>query len=405
MQNTLDQVSKTTIELLLKEPFYGHFFSGMLKIVTPNVPSLAISLNEAYLLQLEIDPQFWETLGDDTQKKIGLIKHEVLHIALKHLIRIQVFDHETLFNIAADLVVNQYLSKEQLPHNALTLDRFSDFHLLPLQALDYYYQELLKQWTTLRQNPNKAKAPAAILLEALLKEKDQNLRKHDRWNDFYSNSLLSQMQLLERSIDANLRTTINRVGWNLIGQLPQQLQLALEPFRIKKAKVNWRIVLRGFASSSGRSRLKNTLHRRSKRYGTTPGIKIKRHKQLLVGIDTSGSINQYSLKQFFNEIHHLWKQGHQINIVEIDAKVQRQYFYKGRSPEMLQGRGGTDYNALIEWGNRSQQSDGLIYFTDGFAPQPKVNSRSPILWLISENGIEKGGPAWNALPGRKIKIA
>ena len=377
----------------------------MLKRVTSEIPSLAISLNKDNLLVLLINPEFWENQGNETSKKIGLIKHELLHIALKHLIRKLQFAQETIFNIAADLVVNQYLTKEQLQKNALTIDRFPEFNLQALQNIDYYYKQLLKHWNKLREGQLQNKSASYKLLESLIVEKDQNLIKHDQWEGLSSNLYGNQLHLLERAIDANLRTTLNRVGWKVTGTLPKTLQLILDNLSKDQAKVNWRRMLRIFASSHGGSQLKNTLHRRSKRYGTSPGIKIKRNKHFVVGIDTSGSINQFDLKLFFNEIHQLWKQGHQLLIVEIDSIIQRKYLYRGKAPSFIQGRGGTDYNALIAWANRQGHlSDGIIYFTDGYSPVPTVKSRKPILWLISEKGIKNEDPAWQLLPGRKIKI-
>ena len=51
------------------------------------------------------------------------------------------------------------------------------------------------------------------------------------------------------------------------------------------------------------------MKRISKRYGTRPGIKIKRYQRLAVAVDTSGSIKENDFVIFFNEIHSMWKQG------------------------------------------------------------------------------------------------
>jgi len=64
-------------------------------------------------------------------------------------------------------------------------------------------------------------------------------------------------------------------------------------------KFNWRRILRLFAASSNSTYLKNTIRRPSKRYGTTPGIKVKRQQKLLLAIDTSGSVQKEEFLEFF----------------------------------------------------------------------------------------------------------
>ena len=178
--------------------------------------------------------------------------------------------------------------------------------------------------------------------------------------------------------------------------------MALKKLNVAKPPLNWRSALRLFVSSSGGNRLKNTIHRPSRRYGISPGIKIGRNKKLLVAIDTSGSVNQKRLNLFFREVHHLWKLGHEISVLECDAAIQRKYFYRGRLPEMVWGRGGTLYEAPIQLANEQIQPDGLLYFTDGYGPVPKLKSRMPLLWIIASQRMEEG--PWDSLPGRKIFI-
>ena len=59
MSQILDQVSKTTIQLLLKEPFYGHFFTGILREVTERVPTAAVGMVHSQMVKLYINEDFW----------------------------------------------------------------------------------------------------------------------------------------------------------------------------------------------------------------------------------------------------------------------------------------------------------------------------------------------------------
>ncbi len=50
------------------------------------------------------------------------------------------------------------------------------------------------------------------------------------------------------------------------------------------------------------------------------------------------------------------------------------------------GRGGTDFQPVIDYIDKHKDYDGLIIFTDGFAPvpvAPNKNRRTKILWLFN----------------------
>ena len=105
--------------------------------------------------------------------------------------------------------------------------------------------------------------------------------------------------------------------------------------------------------------------------------------------------------------------------------------YGVRDINEITGRGGTNYDEVISYANRNiinrndddlpidiwmgnnwmrtystqipYQADGLIYFTDGLAPQVTVNSRCPILWVISgEYAVEETSEEFANLPGNKV---
>jgi len=54
------------------------------------------------------------------------------------------FSHKDIFNLAADLVVNQYIDDSQLIDGVVKLEMFPELNLEKEQTLDYYYKKLLK---------------------------------------------------------------------------------------------------------------------------------------------------------------------------------------------------------------------------------------------------------------------
>jgi len=156
----------------------------------------------------------------------------------------------------------------------------------------------------------------------------------------------------------------------------------------RKPKVDWRRVLRIFATNSRRTYIFSTMHRVSKRYGTRPGIKVKQFQKIAVAVDTSGSVSEEDLGIFFSEIDAMYRQGAEIVVIECDAEVQRTYNYKGQLPTEVSGRGGTVFDPVFAFlrSNRLTHYDGCIYLTDGYAAEPSIRPPCPLLWVITAAG-------------------
>ena len=61
---------------------------------------------------------------------------------------------------------------------------------------------------------------------------------------------------------------------------------------------------------------------------------------MLLAIDTSGSVSDAELKEFMNEIHHIYKAGVDITIVQCDTRITSIKPYTGKHELEVQGRGG-----------------------------------------------------------------
>jgi len=419
----IDSISKTSIKLLLAEPFYGHFMMGLPKEISTQTETAAVALMNRQNIKLIVNADFWSKLSED--HRYGLIKHEMLHIVLKHLFIMKNYPNKTLYNIAADLVVNQYIAKAQLPEGGIVLENFA--YLQPMYGITlerdkdvgYYYRQLDK---TMKQEPQmpfddavNELGPSAsgkgghpqLRIKELLDGENEALQRHKFWEEF-EKMTEGERKIAEYQANRIIKQTAERVKhkYRNYGNLPAGLAERLaEILKDMESKFNWRRVLRLFATSSNSSYIKNTIRRPSRRYGTVPGIKIKRRNRLLVAIDTSGSIQQEELLEFFSEIYFIWRQGAEIQIVECDTHIHKTYNYKGTPPVEVHGRGGTSFEAPMIYGNQEYRPDALIYFTDGYASVPKNLPRFPVLWIISSNGIKTEDKIWNELPGKKLKIA
>ena len=74
------------------------------------------------------------------------------------------------------------------------------------------------------------------------------------------------------------------------------------------------------------------------------------------------------------------------NNKKIDSDIQNVYEYKGKMPDFVQGRGGTDMNPFIEYFNQNKQYTNLIILTDGFIGSNIVKTFRPTLMVLCSQG-------------------
>ncbi len=390
------ELSRAGIQLLLEEPFYAHLLSGLLKLEDRRISTVAVGLHRGEQLALHVRPEFWRTLSAGHQQ--GVLKHELLHIAMRHLFLAKAYPHRSLFNVAADLVVNQYIRPERLPEGALRLASFPALQLQPKRELGYYYHALLQ---LIQEAPGSADGQQ--LQRWLQQEGQEWQQRHQLWPGLQRISRAEQDNL-EQNLAQLLSSIARKVGPASVGRLPGSLQQYLQQLERGRSSVDWRRALRLFAAGSETTMVRNTIRRPSRRYGTVPGSKIQAQHKVLVAIDSSGSVEPAELSAFFTEIHHLWQQRAEVQIVECDLELQRTYPYRGQPPGKVQGRGGTNFDPPIQYANHNYRPDALVYFTDGYGPAPRLRSRCPVLWLITPGGIEAGDERWHQLPGQVIKM-
>ncbi|NDG74454.1 MAG: hypothetical protein EBX49_03765 [Synechococcaceae bacterium WB8_1B_136] len=185
--------------------------------------------------------------------------------------------------------------------------------------------------------------------------------------------------------------------------VPGSLRTLLEqPKAQGQSQVDWTRALRLFASSGYRTKVVGTNRKRSKRFGTYPGVRIRREKRLAVVVDTSGSIGPETLAVFFAEIALIHRSGAEVVVIESDAAVQNVYPYRGTPPAQADGGGGTDFNPAFRWlkEDSRQRYDGCIYLTDGFASQPTIRPPCRLLWVVTASGQTGTHLPW----GKSIRI-
>lgn len=396
-----EEVSRCVVELVRSEPFYGHVLGGIQRHFTSAIDTLAVGLR-GDAVQLMVNPTFFLQELKRPEARTAVLKHEVLHIVFKHIFRIRSLDHDPfLWNIAADLVVNQYVSPYKLPDGAIYLATFPDLMLEAEDTADKYYASLCKlKRDVLRRGRSHGSPVSGRALKEILSENFPS--DHTYWAG--SHSLEMDGEITGASVAAVVRDALEQVMEDQIlkayerviaskvpGVIPGWLERYIKSIlECRKPQINWRRVIRMFSSSARRSHLVSTMQRESRRFQaeddflTYPGLKLKRFQKMVVALDTSGSIDHNTLETFFSEIHGIYTQGADITIVECDSDIKRVYRYMGRVPEYVKGGGGTSFEPIMQWlRSCGTRYDGCIYLTDGFADAPESKPPCKLLWVVS----------------------
>jgi predicted metal-dependent peptidase len=114
---------------------------------------------------------------------------------------------------------------------------------------------------------------------------------------------------------------------------------------------------------------------------------------VLVAVDTSASINEAQLQQFWAEIQSLAGQvSMQLTLLAADTKLAAGapwVFAPGEVPlwPHPHGQGGTDFRPVFAWLEQYGEGvDALIYFTDGKGDYPLNMPSVPVLWALAGEG-------------------
>ncbi len=180
--------------------------------------------------------------------------------------------------------------------------------------------------------------------------------------------------------------------------LVEQIKKLLAP-----PEINWKQVLRKMVGSVPvpHRKTRRRLNRRQPERADLSGRLPKRIVDIVVAIDTSGSMGAREISYCLNEIFNMVKdyEGSKVTIVECDAEIGKIYEAKSMADVQtkVSGRGGTSFIPVIEYINgdpkyQKFKNSGkfrqalMVYFTDGYGdyeiPKPMTYRN---LWVVMEN--------------------
>ncbi len=166
--------------------------------------------------------------------------------------------------------------------------------------------------------------------------------------------------------------------------MARMLDFLLQP------ELPWRHLLAQYMTSIARDDYSYT--RPSSRRGDPAIFPSLRSAQIniIVALDTSGSISDTELTEFVSEIDAIKSlMRAQITLHTCDSSLNEngpwtfEAWDEFKIPEKIAGGGGTSFKPVFEWAEqRDMPPDLLVYFTDAEGDFPECEPSFPVIWLI-----------------------
>ena len=196
-------------------------------------------------------------------------------------------------------------------------------------------------------------------------------------------ALWEEDQFLSRQITDIVQSTTN---W---GMMPAGMVELIK--KAAEGKIDFRGTLRTFRASILSQKRRLTRMRPSRRFEFEQmGSHYDFKTRLLIAIDTSGSVGSEELARYLRIISTFFKYGiEEVDVLMFDTEVQGnpltiKYSRKHLDSLLIKGRGGTNFQAPVDYVKDHPGYDGLVIITDGYASTPDVppHLKAKLLWVI-----------------------
>ena len=427
MNNKQETRLKKAHIALMKHPetalYSGVMLMGKSEVSDESFTAYTDGVNKRY------SKPFLETI-DSEPKLRGLVLHENLHVALKQIPRGKdMFKEDSkIANMAADFVVNDIIFNikgtisggneaiVQLPEGAL-YDPF--FHNWNMREVYNYIR---------KENPQRGKGKGSSSgspnddgeqgdgneddspnsspsqggkqnnkIKANGKEYDMGGDGFDEHDcESFKDMTPEEIKEISEGIDKALREGGMLAG-RMGAKMPRAIGELLEP------KIDWRDALRDFVSSAMKGKDEFTWRRMNKRQMANdiymPSMENETIGEVIVAIDTSGSIGGAELTEFATELASICDlvQPEAVRVLWWDTMVHGEQVFKPESfnniASLLKplGGGGTHVGSVAKYINEKKlTAECVIVFTDGYVENNiEWNIVPPTLWMITQNkGLE-----------------
>jgi predicted metal-dependent peptidase len=339
--------------------------------------------------------KFLETHCKDDSEINALVLHENLHVALRHMIHgMDMFKEDRArANKAADYVVNDIIVSLQdktlckLPEGGCYDPKYHNMSMRQVYKL--LEEEEKNGGGGSGGNPRKG---------GQSNDGEYQFDDHDIDGDASSEDMKDMNDKVDRAL---------REGALLAGRLGVDLPRAITD--ILTPQVNWREALRDFVTASCKGKDEFTWRRFNRRLLPSdiylPTVENETIGEVVVAIDTSGSIGQEQINEFATELVSICElvEPDSVRVLWWDTMVHGEQIFTNNYQNiggMLKplGGGGTKVGCVSEYINEKKiNAECVIVFTDGYVEREvEWKISAPTLWFVTEN------KDWDVPSGKKV---
>lgn len=371
-------MTKIKIALLSKKPGIGYIFSSLEIEADDKIPTACVDKNG----KLRYNPSFLEKLDDSS--KVCVLYHEVLHVALQHFTRMNGKEPQ-LWNIATDIVINNYLIKEFPEAKDFAELCVSDNTYIDMAA-EEVYKALLNNAQCQNIIYNKIKD---LINKGFSQAEAENMPGVSKKMENEGNS--KEMKEIER----RFKNVMDRARTMARARGDKSLEINREIEVINEIRIDWKKYIYNYIIDL--NKIDYTYE-----YDDEERILYDRRVNAIDNpetapavcfiLDTSGSISDKELETFVGVIKNYSRYfKSKFYVMGCDVKptepVEIDKFDLKKIKKVLKGGGGTDFRKAIELAEKLNV-DTIFYLTDMEGEFP-TKCKKKLVWLNIGNPNKK----------------
>jgi len=381
-----EKIIAARIQLMKKHPFFGSLAMHLRPIEYEEeeakrlgIPTIAVDIygnmpyNKAFIEKRSVSEVMF------------LVAHEIMHVALEHLRR-RGNRLPDVWNYAADAEVNSILAESMRPPNDAVFVKGAE-----KQSTEELYDYIIRNFEKMKVQVSGYQWD--VHLEG---EGNQNASGGGKHQGKGQSGAGGQRYPFQRPDQEPLNPSsmIKEAAEfaKARGMLPAGIERKFKD--LLNPKMDWRDVLQKFiAQLLPYDFTYMKPHKKSASTGVYMPSVLKEDIELIIAIDSSGSISDEEYAQFLTEVTAIVLQYPQVkgtllicdakiqNVIELDASFDPYSVHGG-------GYGGTSSIPVYEWIEKEKDNNIklLIYFTDGWIDIPESTPPFPTIWVVTPQG-------------------
>ena len=405
--NAEDKIIRARTILLLDHPFFGTLSLKLRLVEDSTLQSCETDGKNIYY-----NPDFIHWL--DQPQLIGVLAHEILHIALGHVWRVANRDYPD-WNVACDYAINGTLKQDGF---ILPSEVYVDEKYYGLSAEEIY--DDVHQEPALPDEKQPGGDNSSLDSDQDGQDDTQDAGTGDESDNETDNSQDDSEDGTDEADEADKPANNDPHGnggvrpdtnldkeeqqeleqeWKLAvieaistcqGTMPGEiLRRVLEV--VANTDLPWYTLLNDFLQRTARNDYNWNVP--SKRYGQNivmPSLISNELNEVVIAIDSSGSIDDIAFEKFGAEVNEIFATFQtRITLLYCDSRIRKVEEYATEDLPIIfeaAGGGGTSFRPVFDYiENEELTPSCLIYFTDLYGKFPEQEPDYPVLWIAINN--------------------